>query len=203
MLPRMAFSRVLDVPSPLRPVIGFLFRVRKHVRPAWHWLSRYPVFAGITLLLLLISWGLLLDDFDAFHIVWHERFGPGFLGGATMALLLALFWYATYLIDRARAERNSRLLGSRVRLVYWRPYLVCWLVTLLLFILPSFGLLSIVALPGVETDLPGGARYYFPLGMLAVAVPLVVIILLAAGKERPHLVRWIGRAIFLAVIVAY
>jgi hypothetical protein len=171
-------------------------------RPAWHWLSRYPLLPILTVLLLLIAWGKRLQSFDAFFLIWHEQRRPGIAAGATLATASGFFWYLTYLIDKARAQRpNGPPAGQ------WWAYLVWWWLTLAAFALPA-------ALPGEWTageawpnfndpnDFSSG-RFYFPEGVGIAAVVLSAVALVSAALKRPGLMRWFGIVAIAATVLAY
>jgi hypothetical protein len=187
------------------------------LRPAGHWLTRYPLFLIVTGLLLMIAWGKRLQGFDAFFLIWHEERHVGMAVGATLAVVLGFFWYVTYLIDQSRAIRDERQRAPGWWYVWegidgapepragkWWGYLFAWWLTVALFALPA-------ALPGewssgepwpsfAESDEGGGIRYYFPEGLLIAATAFSLVVLGIAAIRRPKLMRWFGNAVILSVI---
>jgi len=203
MFPRITFSRVLAAPLWMRRVLAILLRSRQYTRPGWHWLARYPVLLIQTGVLLLIAWGVFLADFDGFHIIWHENVWQGTVAGIALALLLAFFWFTTYLLDRARNERNSRMFKFRPRRIRWRPYVYWWLATLGLFLIPAVTKNQMFFGEPWESDDGAGARVYFPVGVLGFAIVFSAALYKTSGRDRPKLVRRLGWGSFLVLAAAY
>jgi hypothetical protein len=63
----------------------------------------YPFLAAMTLLMLLVVWGLVLNEFGAFYLFWHEDWWGALLSGAALSLLFGEICLLVRVIDGYRA----------------------------------------------------------------------------------------------------
>src|SRR5262245_37906696 len=63
----------------------------------------YPFLAAMTLLMLLVVWGVVLDEFGAFYLFWHEDWWGALLSGAALSFLFGEICLIVRVIDGYRA----------------------------------------------------------------------------------------------------
>ena len=152
-------------PTPPAPT------TRLWLRPLLNLFSRYPLLLLVVLIFQLIVWGVLMDGFEAAHVLWNDDPEQAFLAGLFAAGLCGLvFGFVCWLDSVPVPNQTSR--GPGV------TYVAAAAVTAGIAVLPAVFLGSLFesTLNGVEIPIPRvwgvpTARVLFPAGV-AVAVAL-------------------------------
>jgi hypothetical protein len=129
------------------------------LRPLLHLIAFYPLLLVVPVLLLLLVYGALLAEYDAFHQLWSEYPAVGVPAGFAAGLVLGGVVLAVSLLDAERRARAAAPLPPVPAWGYWAAWGVLLAAAALPAILPGYG-------PRFAT---AGERLWFPLGLLAAA----------------------------------
>jgi hypothetical protein len=110
--------------------------------PTRNLLASYPLLAGVILFMLLVIWGVVLDDFGAFYLFWHENWLAAFLSGVAVSFLFGEVLFVVRLIDGYRALPNTGGTAAAANPETTVPnrqvYFYTWLAFLVLSWIPLF-----------------------------------------------------------------
>ena len=79
------------------------------IRPLLHLVAFYPLLLVVVLGLWSVVWGYMLEDYDAFHLVWHESWKIGIPNGVLVAFTLGVY------LGFGRLVSNGFLPGCKPR----------------------------------------------------------------------------------------
>ena len=77
------------------------------IRPLLHLVAFYPLLLVVVLGLWSVVWGYMLEDYDAFHLVWHESWKIGIPNGVLVAFTLGVVTMAVHLADEKAATSSD------------------------------------------------------------------------------------------------
>jgi hypothetical protein len=128
------------------------------LRPLLHLVAFYPLLLVVPVVLVMLIYGALLADYDAFHQLWSESPAVGVPAGFAAGLVLGGVVLAVYLLD---ADRRGRVEAPLPPVPAW-GYWAAWGVLLMAAALP-------VLLPAYAPRFAAGERWWFLLGLLLAA----------------------------------
>ena len=103
------------------------------LRPLLHMVAYYPLLLIVPVLLLLISWNVLMTDYDAFHQLWNENPFAGGIAGFFAATILGQTLLAVFLLDE---DRDNTKVVRRLRVIPRWGYWGAWLLLLTVLVGP-------------------------------------------------------------------
>lgn len=163
------------------------------LRPLWHLFAFYPLLLLAAVGLGALVYGLLLHEYDAFHLLWNESPVVGFVNGVLIAFALGVVVMAAHLTDRRAAKGAGGTAPPPASPPASPPdwaYRATWAVLLALVALPAVGRGD----PPLEGVVPSAAwRWWFPLGLAGAATAYFGLRAVVTGglKSTPRVGRYV------------
>ena len=172
------------------------------LRPLLHLFGFYPLLLAVVAVLFLLASGRLMDDYDAFHVLWHSDPGTGMAAGSGVGLVLAGVMLAVFVLDRLRVGRDTKLGKAPWPMPPAWAYWAAWTALLVAAALPAVPVWYRAEFPDPA------ARLWFPLGLLTVGLLYGGTRLLAPGlyKHPTHIGGWVVAllaVLYLAMAVVH